>query len=66
MESGIKNVGLVLTRKWGERIILKRGVTLTEDVIITMVRPAPNSGAQRIGIKAQKDLIIVREELDKD
>jgi len=58
-----KSYGLVLTRLIGEQIILKKGATLTQDIVITMVRSVANGA--RIAIKAQTDVEIVRAEIDK-
>lgn len=58
-----KSYGLVLTRLIGEQIILKKGATLTQDIVITMVRSTTNGA--RIAIKAQTDVEIVRAEIDK-
>ncbi len=49
---------LVLSRKPGERIILKRGA---EEIVVTIVRIGP--ATVRIGLTAESEWNIVREEL---
>jgi carbon storage regulator len=46
---------LVLSRKYGERILIG------ENISVTVVRIGPNT--VRLGIKAPRDLKIIREEL---
>jgi sRNA-binding carbon storage regulator CsrA len=56
---------LCISRNYGERLIIgKAGDVLTEPIVIEVIRPwMPTHKMLRLGIQAQRDVLILRAEL---